>query len=138
MSSSIPPETSFPSRPLPSEASPTQVEDFALSPPQSQAPRLPSLRNANDTMSATNMTASSTPLGTLNAARRPNLPHSTLGSSRSGQLPQDMQAKMKAFHLSRQGAPPPPKVCACHLPLTLSVSLPPKSRNLPDPLQVGQ
>lgn len=109
MSSSIPPETSFPSRPLPSEASPTQVEDFALSPPQSQAPRLPSLRNANDTMSATNMTASSTPLGTLNAARRPNLPHSTLGSSRSGQLPQDMQAKMKAFHLSRQGAPPPPQ-----------------------------
>ena len=109
MSSSIPPESSFPSRPLPSDTSPTQVEDFAQSPPQSQAPRLPSLRNANDTMSATNMTASSTPLGTLNAARRPNLPQSTLGSSRSSQLPQDMQAKMKAFHLSRQGAPPPPQ-----------------------------
>ena len=52
------------------------------------------------------MTASSTPLGSLNAARRPNLPQSSVGSSRGSQLPQDMQAKMKAFHLSRQGAPP--------------------------------
>ena len=58
-------------------------------------------------MSAANMSASSTPLGTLNAARRPNLPQSSLGSSRGSQLPQDVQAKMKAFHLSRQGAPPP-------------------------------
>lgn len=31
----------------------------------------------------------------------------TFGSSRGSQLPSDMQAKMKAFHLSRQGAPPP-------------------------------
>jgi len=31
----------------------------------------------------------------------------SFGSSRGSQLPQDMQAKMKAFHLSRQGAPPP-------------------------------
>ena len=51
------------------------------------------------------MTASSTPLGNLNAARRPNPPHAAFGSSRGSQLPQDMQAKMKAFHLSRQGAP---------------------------------
>ena len=104
MSSSIPPEASLPSRALPSENSATQVEDFTQPPPLPQAPRLPSLRNAND-----NMTASSTPLGTLNAARRPNLPQGTLGSSRGSQLPQDMQAKMKAFHLSRQGAPPPPQ-----------------------------
>ena len=52
------------------------------------------------------MSASSNPLGSLNAARRPNLPQSSFGSSRGSQLPQDMQAKMKAFHLSRQGAPP--------------------------------
>lgn len=107
MSSSIPPESTLPSRSLPSENSATQVEDFAQSPPNPQAPRLPSLRNVSDTRSAANMTASSTPLGTLNAARRPTLPQSALGSSRGSQLPQDMQAKMKAFHLSRQGAPPP-------------------------------
>ena len=107
MNSSIPPETTFPSHPLPTEKSATQVEDFAQSPANSQTPRLPSLRNANDTLSAVNMTASSTPLGILNAARRPTLPQSALGSSRASQLPQDMQAKMKAFHLSRQGAPPP-------------------------------
>ena len=109
MNTSIPQEPALSSRPLSSETSPTQVEDFAQTSPPSQAPRLPSLRNANDTMSAPNMTASSTPLGTLNAARRPNLPQSGLGSSRGSQLPQDMQAKMKAFHLSRQGAPPPPQ-----------------------------
>lgn len=109
MNTSIPQEPALSSRPLSSKTSPTQVEDFAQTPPPSQAPRLPSLRNANDTMSAANMTASSTPLGTLNAARRPNLPQGGLGSSRGSQLPQDMQAKMKAFHLSRQGAPPPPQ-----------------------------
>ena len=61
---------------------------------------------SNDAPATANMTASSTPLGSLNAARRPNLPQSSFGSSRGSQLPQDMQAKMKAFHLSRQGAPP--------------------------------
>ena len=106
MGSSIPSETTLPSRPSPSDNPATQVEDFAQSAPKSQAPRLPSLRNANDTLSAANMTASSTPLGTLNAARRPTLPQSAIGPSRGSQLPQDMQAKMKAFHLSRQGAPP--------------------------------
>lgn len=107
MSSSIPPESTLPSRSLPTDNSATQVEDFAQYPPKPQGLRLPSLRNAIDTPSAANMTASSTPLGTLNAARRPTLPQSALGSSRGSQLPQDMQAKMKAFHLSRQGAPPP-------------------------------
>ncbi len=91
-----------------SEPSTTQVEDFVQSPPKAkQAPRLPSLRNANDAPTAANMSASSTPLGTLNAARRPHMPQASAGSSRGSQLPQDMQAKMKAFHLSRQGAPPP-------------------------------
>ncbi|KAI9816660.1 MAG: hypothetical protein M1832_005046 [Thelocarpon impressellum] len=51
------------------------------------------------------MTTSSTPLGALNAARRPG-PQPALSSARAGGLPQDMQAKMKAFHLSRQGTPP--------------------------------
>lgn len=90
-----------------SDSSAVQVEDFAQSPPPTgHIPRLPSLRTAMDTPTAANMSASSTPLGTLNAARRPAMPQASFGSSRGSQLPQDMQAKMKAFHLSRQGAPP--------------------------------
>ncbi|KAI1976468.1 MAP kinase kinase Wis1 [Ophidiomyces ophidiicola] len=58
----------------------------------------PSLR----AVSPAAMTASSTPLGHINAARRPAPP--TPGHS-SG-LSQDIQAKMKAFSLSRQGARP--------------------------------
>ncbi|EER26881.1 hypothetical protein D8B26_005567 [Coccidioides posadasii str. Silveira] len=56
----------------------------------------PSLR----TVSPQTMTPSSTPLGHINAARRPP-PVPTAGQS-SG-LSQDIQAKMKAFSLSRQG-----------------------------------
>jgi len=90
-----------------SEPSTSQVEDFAQLPSKAhQTPRLPSLRNANDAPTAANMSASSTPLGNLNAARRPPMPQASIGSSRGSQLPQDMQAKMKAFHLSRQGVPP--------------------------------
>jgi mitogen-activated protein kinase kinase len=51
-----------------------------------------------------NMTASSTPLGTLNAARRPAGPSPIPSTVKSG-LPQNIQEKMKAFHLTRQGAP---------------------------------
>jgi mitogen-activated protein kinase kinase len=65
-------------------------------------PRLPTLRAVTDSEAPTSMTASSTPLGTLAAARRP-----TPSAPRTpGGLSQDMAAKMKAFHLSRQGAPP--------------------------------
>ncbi|KAK2809894.1 hypothetical protein FQN49_008578, partial [Arthroderma sp. PD_2] len=49
------------------------------------------------------MTPSSTPLGHVNAARRPG-PLPARGSQSSG-LTQDIQEKMKAFSLSRQGAP---------------------------------
>ncbi|KAH8811425.1 kinase-like domain-containing protein [Xylogone sp. PMI_703] len=74
------------------------------SPEPSSAPRLPSLRSTSDPVNKTPMTSSSTPLGMLNNARRPG-PPSTI-ASRGGGLPQDMQAKMKAFQLSRQGTPP--------------------------------
>ena len=77
----------------------------ATSPPKSQTPKVPSFRNSNDPHAATNMTASSTPLGNLNALRRPGLPPASVSSPRGSQLPQDVQAKMKAFHLSRRGAP---------------------------------
>lgn len=41
----------------------------------------------------------------MNAARRPGPPQAFSSGVRGGMLPQDMQAKMKAFHLSRQSAP---------------------------------
>ncbi|KAF4550656.1 Protein kinase domain-containing protein 15 [Elsinoe fawcettii] len=49
------------------------------------------------------MTPSSTPLGAINAARRP--PQSTMNRAGGG-LNADLAAKMKAFHLGRTGAPP--------------------------------
>ncbi|KAI0195795.1 kinase-like domain-containing protein [Xylaria flabelliformis] len=63
--------------------------------------RMPSLRSISDPQSPRHpMSASSTPLGVLSNARRPNpVPHSS-----SGRLPEDISAKMKAFHLSRQGS----------------------------------
>src|SRR3954470_19588308 len=68
------------------------------------SPRPPSLRDSFDN-SPNNMSASSTPLGPLNAARRPGPP-----PSRASGLTSDIQAKMKAFSLSRQGAPPGPNL----------------------------
>ncbi|MCJ1384903.1 hypothetical protein MMC17_008021 [Xylographa soralifera] len=92
-----------------------QTEDFAR-PVSPSAPRLPNLRTVTDSPLASTMTASSTPLGAINAARRPTAPPPTLSTIRSGGLPQDMQAKMKAFQLSRQGAPPGQKVQTTGLP----------------------
>lgn len=69
-------------------------------------PRLPSLRSVSDNPTTAAMTASSTPLGVLNNARRPPAAASLSSMRAGGGLPQDMQAKMRAFHASRQGAPP--------------------------------
>ncbi|KEF55409.1 STE/STE7 protein kinase [Exophiala aquamarina CBS 119918] len=67
------------------------------SPPQPR-PRPPSLSTQGSMTSTIN--PSSAPLGPTNAARRPGpLP------SRASGLNSDIQAKMKAFSLSRQGAP---------------------------------
>ncbi|CAD0095816.1 unnamed protein product [Aureobasidium vineae] len=55
--------------------------------------------------SAANMTSSSTPLGNVNAARRPAPTVSTLG--RGGAVNPDIIARMKAFHMNRQGRAPP-------------------------------
>ena len=84
----------------------TRVEDYPLSSPTSHPPRVPSLRSTSDSH-ASIMTATSTPLAAINAARRPGFAQPALSAGRAGSLPQDMQAKMRAFHLSRQGAPPP-------------------------------
>ncbi|KAI0118380.1 kinase-like domain-containing protein [Nemania sp. FL0031] len=65
--------------------------------------RMPSLRSISDPQNPTHpMSASSTPLGVLSNARRPGA--STHSSS--GRLPEDLSAKMRAFHLSRQGSSP--------------------------------
>ena len=106
MSSSSNGPAAAPDQMIPTDSSAIQTQDFAQPSSQNQPPKLPSLRTSSDGPPIAGMTASSTPLGSLNAARRPNLPQPSLGSSRGSQLPQDMQAKMKAFHLSRQGAPP--------------------------------
>lgn len=71
----------------------------------SNPPRLPSLRASSDPQSTSSMTASSTPLGLLQNARRP--PPASMSSARGGGgMQQSMEAKMRAFHLSRQGTPP--------------------------------
>ena len=124
------PEAPTFSEPVSIDISTTQAEDFARAPPNPAHPRLPSLRT-NDSQQAGIMTASSTPLGNLNAARRPTPPQANFASSRGSQLPQDMQAKMKAFHLSRQGTPqsnlrlppntPAQSISATQVPTTSSI-----------------
>ncbi|KAK7915039.1 MAP kinase kinase PBS2 [Apiospora marii] len=65
--------------------------------------RMPSLRSISDPQNpGQSMSASSTPLGVLSNARRPPV---SSGMS-SGRLPEDINAKMRAFHLSRQGSNP--------------------------------
>ncbi|PQE21323.1 hypothetical protein CJF32_00006464 [Rutstroemia sp. NJR-2017a WRK4] len=100
----------------PNASSPESTLDFtSQSPTGATSPRpptLPGLRSASEPDSTPSMTASSTHLGMLQNARRPNPP--SLSSTRSGLggaqggVPSDLQAKMKAFHLSRQGTPKPP------------------------------
>lgn len=70
--------------------------------PKELPKRMPSLRSVSDTQAcqANPMSASSTPLGVLSNARRP----AAVPSMASGRLPDDLNAKMKAFALSRQGS----------------------------------
>ncbi|KAI9721714.1 MAG: hypothetical protein M1812_002049 [Candelaria pacifica] len=92
----------------PPSTSADKIETSSLSP--DQALRIPTLRSSSDISVPPTMTASSTPLGALNAARRPGPapPQPSLASMRAGGLPNDIGAKMRAFHLSRQGAPVAP------------------------------
>ncbi len=78
----------------------SQGEDLGQPQTAGCPPRLRSFRDHPIT------NVSSTSLAALNAARRPGLPQASLSNIvKAGALPEDMQAKMKAFHLSRQGAP---------------------------------
>ncbi|KAL9030277.1 MAG: hypothetical protein Q9196_001590 [Gyalolechia fulgens] len=105
---SVPPELTIltDASPAPDSLAHASTEDFA-SPPTLQPLRPPSWRAISESPSLAGTHAPSNPLGPTNAARRPGPPPSSLATARAGGLPQDMQAKMKAFHLSRQGAPPP-------------------------------
>ncbi|KFZ14163.1 hypothetical protein V502_06188 [Pseudogymnoascus sp. VKM F-4520 (FW-2644)] len=90
-----------------SEASPALADSLNSVSPAPINDRMPSVRSISDPPRQTTMSSSSNPIGVLNNARRPavrsSIPASTVAS---GGLPQDMQAKMRAFHLSRQGTPP--------------------------------
>ncbi|KAH7037206.1 map kinase [Microdochium trichocladiopsis] len=86
-----------------SEAStPQEQANEPFSPDPNGIPkRVPSLRSVSDPQAtAAQMSASSTHMGLLNNARRP-MPPPTMSA---GQLPAGLNAKMKAFHLSRQGS----------------------------------
>ncbi|EXJ68672.1 STE/STE7 protein kinase [Cladophialophora psammophila CBS 110553] len=95
---SSPEASNSPEQP-PSDSTSTSMASRTGPAPQSPS-RPPSLGSPGNSM-APSMNPSSAPLGPTNAARRPGpLP------SRASGLNSDIQAKMKAFSLSRQGAPP--------------------------------
>lgn len=96
---------------LSSPASPSSVNSSEASTPLetptelvSEPPkRMPSLRSVSDPQNPGHpMSASSSPLGVLSTARRP-VPTPQMSS---GRLPEDINQKMRAFHLSRQGSSP--------------------------------
>ncbi|KAJ5332737.1 uncharacterized protein N7506_006520 [Penicillium brevicompactum] len=91
------------------------------------------------------LSASSTHLGQINAARRgagasPH-PQPAMSSKATGGLNQDIMAKMKAFSLSRQGAPVPHAASTSQVPTAqgngaggaLAGRLPPTARPTPQP-----
>ncbi|KIW63582.1 hypothetical protein PV04_08570 [Phialophora macrospora] len=82
--------------------SPDQLVPESTSPASQSPIKPPSLSSQNAGM-APPMSPSSAPLGPTNAARRPGPP-----PTRASGLNSDIQAKMKAFSLSRQGAPRAP------------------------------
>ena len=91
-----PPDT--PDTPTPDEFIPNDIANAASLPK-----RVPSLRSLSDPQNPGHqMSASSTALGLLSNARRPPAPQAVS----SARLPDDISAKMRAFHLSRQGSNP--------------------------------
>ncbi|KAI0397662.1 kinase-like domain-containing protein [Xylariaceae sp. FL0594] len=84
-----------------SEAStPLDTPDEILTEPPKRM--MPSLRSISDPPNQSHlMSSSSSPLGVLSSARRP--PGAVVHAS-SARLPEDLSAKMRAFHMSRQGS----------------------------------
>jgi mitogen-activated protein kinase kinase len=91
------------------------------------------------------LSASSTHMGQINAARRggPSPHHQvSMSSQATGGLNQDIMAKMRAFSLSRQGAPTPHAASTGQIPTSHSIGagggalagrLPPTTRPSPQP-----
>ncbi|KAK5555078.1 MAP kinase kinase Wis1 [Exophiala xenobiotica] len=99
MDSNIPQQPSPPSDPLPDGVASESTQNTSPTTASDSIPKPPSL-NSRDGGMASSISPSSAPLGPTNAARRPGpLP------GRASGLNSDIQAKMKAFSLSRQGAP---------------------------------
>ncbi|TKX19320.1 protein kinase domain-containing protein 46 [Elsinoe australis] len=93
--------------PLESPGTPSPPESPSTE-PQSSSPVPPKLspgRTMSSSATTAGMTPSSTPLGSLNAARKPIPQQSTMNRAGGG-LNADLAAKMRAFHLERRGAPP--------------------------------
>ncbi|KAK8190232.1 kinase-like domain-containing protein [Phyllosticta capitalensis] len=102
--SDIPSPLESPSSPdPPSPTSPTahlSTDNARPSPPLG--------RSVSAAPTTSGMTYSSTPLGNLNAARRPAPKPPTISSRNSGlNVSQDILARIQKVHLGRQGAPPP-------------------------------
>ncbi|KAI9890279.1 MAG: hypothetical protein M1814_004314 [Vezdaea aestivalis] len=99
------------SKPILSVDGNTEPKSLAESNKPAPALRLPSLKSLGSSPMSLPSQSSAAPLSALNAARRPLIPQGsgpTPGIQRMGSLPQDMQAKMMAFHRSRQRAPTTP------------------------------
>ncbi|KAI9726448.1 MAG: hypothetical protein M1828_001270 [Chrysothrix sp. TS-e1954] len=81
----------------------------AESPPLFKNPSVPAPPAAPTTAG---ISATSTPLGAVNAARRPAPPQPTMSSrgGSAGGLPQDLQKRLEAFRMGRQGAPQNPSL----------------------------
>ncbi|PNS18251.1 MAP kinase kinase PBS2 [Sphaceloma murrayae] len=95
--------------PLESPSTPSPPESPASEPasPSQIPPKLSPGNPMSGSATTAGMTPSSTPLGALNAARKPMAaPMSTMNRAGGG-LSADLAARMKAFHLERRGAPPP-------------------------------
>ncbi|EMC92331.1 hypothetical protein BAUCODRAFT_38378 [Baudoinia panamericana UAMH 10762] len=94
--------------PLDSPSPPMSPEETVSSPlGSSTSPRPPSrpthAASEMSTSTVSSMTASSQPLGNLNAARRPG--GAPLPAAKGGMNNPDIAARMRAFHISRQNTP---------------------------------
>ncbi|TVY35140.1 Protein kinase [Lachnellula subtilissima] len=117
------PLSTNPPYPSPAETHPAG----SAGPMSSNTQRVPSLRSVSDPLNIAPMSTSSTPLGMLQNARRPMAPAPSVSG---GNLPPSMEARMKAFHLSRQGAPPGRP----QMPTTVSTGSTPDSSNFGSPM----
>lgn len=91
----------------PSPTSPSDpASPFANVPPTQHGAERVAARTVSSPAATAGMTPSSTPLGNINAARRPPNPPSISSRGSGLNVSQDILARIQAVHLGRQGAPP--------------------------------